>query len=234
MARLPQVLLVHLLSCVALGFALDITGKVAWSDVCPDAASLGRARVSLDDGTYNGGIMHDGKFVIPDVPDGTYILSLISHDHSFDQLRIDINNSTTEVRPYVSGTPMTPPSPVLLPYPVVFTPREKHTYFVPPESFNIISMLSNPMMLLMVFGGGMMLAMPYLIKNMDPETLEDFKEQQGRMTGIQNAFQSGDLKSGLNALMAGEEPGSSQSNAATSSNKVAGGTKARGSKKVKR
>jgi hypothetical protein len=83
----------------------------------------------------------------------------------FLQLRLDVTNSTLEVlvRPYVPGTPLNPPSPVLLPYPVVLVPREKSVYFVPPETFNLVTMMSNPMMLLMVLGGGMMLAMPYLM-----------------------------------------------------------------------
>ena len=83
----------------------------------------------------------------------------------FLQLRLDVTNSTLEVlvRPYVPGTPLNPPSPVLLPYPVVLIPREKSVYFVPPETFNLVTMMSNPMMLLMVLGGGMMLAMPYLM-----------------------------------------------------------------------
>lgn len=58
---------------------------------------------------------------------------------------------------------MEPPSSIFLPYPAVLTPRDRYVYFVPPESFNLAGMLSNPMMLLMVGGAGMMLAMPYLI-----------------------------------------------------------------------
>ncbi len=58
---------------------------------------------------------------------------------------------------------MQPPSSILLPYPALFTPRDRYVYFAPPESFNLAGMLSNPMMLLMVGGAGMMLAMPYLI-----------------------------------------------------------------------
>ena len=117
----------------------------------------------------------------PGVPDGTYVLSLISHDYFFNQvsfylndrfsalayilfqLRLDVKNSTAEVRLYVPGTPLDPLSPVLLPYPIVLIPREKSVYFVPPEAFSLVAMMSNPMMLLMVFGGGMMLAMPYLM-----------------------------------------------------------------------
>ena len=116
----------------------------------------------------------------PGVPNGTYILSLISHDYFFNQvsfylndrfpaltyifqLRLDVKNSTVEVRLYTPGTPLNPPSPVPLPYPIVLIPREKSVYFVPPETFNLVGMMSNPMMLLMVLGGGMMLAMPYLM-----------------------------------------------------------------------
>jgi hypothetical protein len=51
----------------------------------------------------------------------------------------------------------------MLPYPVLVMAREKQSYFVPPESFNLGAMLSNPMMLLMVGGAGMMLAMPYIM-----------------------------------------------------------------------
>jgi len=58
---------------------------------------------------------------------------------------------------------MNPPSALMLPYPVFLIAREKQNYFIPPESFNLGAMLSNPMMLLMVGGAGMMLAMPYLM-----------------------------------------------------------------------
>lgn len=57
-------------------------------------------------------------------------------------------------------------------------------------------MLKSPMVLMMVFTGGMVLAMPYLMKNMDPESLEEFKEQQAKMAKMQSAITSGDFKSG--------------------------------------
>ena len=78
-------------------------------------------------------------------------------------MRLDVKNFTAEVRLYVPGTPLNPPSPVILPYPIALIPREKSVYFVPPETFNLVAMMSNPMMLLMVVGGGMMLVMPYLM-----------------------------------------------------------------------
>jgi len=201
--------LLHFLSCLILVSALDIRGTVVWNNVCPDSKSLRQARAVVDDGRLRGSITRDGSFVIPDVPEGLHVLTVESHDYVFDTIRIQVNDSwlQPEARPYIPGTPLNPPSNILLPYPLSMVAREKQDYFVPPQAFNIVGMLSNPMMLLMVFGGVMVFAMPYLVKNMDPEMLEDFKEQQAKMGSIQNALQSGDLTSSLSGLMsAGEEP----------------------------
>ena len=124
----------------------------------------------------------------PDVVAGTYIVSVIARDHVFDkvgticdlwfsplcslsvethcpQLRVDVPPEPEyppEVRPYTVGTPLNPPSPVKLPYPIKLVPRQRKSYFVPHQSFNVVQMFQSPMMLMMVFGGMMMLAMPYI------------------------------------------------------------------------
>ncbi|KAJ6604351.1 hypothetical protein DFH09DRAFT_1122387 [Mycena vulgaris] len=194
-----------LLSLGLSAFAVDVTGKLQWNDVCPDITSLGPANVVLDAGKYRGNVLRDGRFLIPDVPIGTYILSVVSHDFVFDQLRVDVLESAFEVRPYSVGTPLNPASPILLPQ-ISMPPRVKHVYFVPLDSFNILGMLQNPMMLMLLFGGVMVMAMPYLMKNMDPETMKEFKEQQAKMSSMQSAMASGDLKAGLSALMADDPP----------------------------
>jgi ER membrane protein complex subunit 7 len=82
------------------------------------------------------------------------------------QLRVDVPpepESSPEVRPYAIGTPLNPPSPIKLPYPVKLVPRQRNSYFVPHQSFSVMLILQNPMMLIMVFGGVMMLAMPYIM-----------------------------------------------------------------------
>jgi hypothetical protein len=80
-------------------------------------------------------------------------------------LRIDINptDPLPEVHPYVLGTPFNPVSPIILPYPITLIARSKNSYFVPRESFNVVGMFQNPMMLIMVFTGVMMFAMPYIM-----------------------------------------------------------------------
>ncbi|KAJ3923018.1 hypothetical protein F5877DRAFT_74747 [Lentinula edodes] len=216
--------------------AIDVKGHVSWNDVCrgkflpssavasltiqyPGYNQLGHSRVVLDNDKHSGGILKDGSFVIPNVPSGTYLLSVISHDYQFEQMRVDVKDSISfeepvvEVRPYVLGTPMSPASTILLPYPIKLSARQRFNYFVPRESFNIMGMLKSPMILMMVFAGALVLGMPYLMKNMDPESLAEFKREQAKMSHAQSALQSGDFKSGLSALMtaaSGQDQASSQ------------------------
>ncbi|KAL1748902.1 hypothetical protein HDZ31DRAFT_59788 [Schizophyllum fasciatum] len=203
------------LTAIALAgaaFAADITGGIAWSNVCPDIKQLGQAKVLLDNAAYSANVLRSGKFAITDVPPGTYMLSVRAHDYMFDTLRIDVpepgDNGTVidpTVRPYIPGTPLDPPAPVTLPYPIILVARGKYNYYTPPSSFNALGMFQNPMMLIMGAGFLMVLAMPYLMKSVDPEALKEMNANQARLGSIQSALASGDFKSGLSALMNPEE-----------------------------
>lgn len=103
---------------------------------------------------------HSTPYVVP-----TSFLSLAIQLMVHIQLRIDVkpSESIPEVRPHVLGTPFNPASSIYLPYPVSLAPRSKNAYFVPRESFNLVGMFQNPMMMIMVFTGIMMFAMPYIM-----------------------------------------------------------------------
>ncbi|KAI0321709.1 hypothetical protein OF83DRAFT_211424 [Amylostereum chailletii] len=249
MVRISTVL--GLFSLLTSGLALALTGVVQWNELCPgvssslcirtfisfrlfiDYASLGRAKVVLDDGYLSGSVTKDGRFIIPDVPAGTYILSVVSHDHRFDQLRVDVvadSESKPEIRPYTPGTPLNPPSIVTLPYPIKLQARYRSMYFVPPQSFNLLGMFNNPMMLMMVFGGLMMFAMPYLTKNLDPEMLQEFQQNQAKVANLQSSIQSGDIRSGYSALL-GEEQRPGAASTGSQTNTTSGTTKNRTKKR---
>ncbi len=59
---------------------------------------------------------------------------------------------SVEVRPFPLGTSFSPshPHPILT-YPILLTARQRKEYFVPPESFDILPMLKNPMVMMMIF-----------------------------------------------------------------------------------
>ncbi|EIN13522.1 hypothetical protein PUNSTDRAFT_129200 [Punctularia strigosozonata HHB-11173 SS5] len=201
-----------LLSFVGSALAIDITGRINWNDVCPDIAALGHAKAVLDDGyTHYGGITRDGHFTIPNVEPGTYLLSILAHDHAFDKLRIDVpaadgSESLPEVRPYIPGTVISNSaaslaSVPLLAYPPTLAAKRRNDYFVERESFNLVGMFQNPMMMMMAAAGVLMLATPYLMKNMDPDSLKEFNERQAQVANIQSSLHSGDIRGGLSALM---------------------------------
>ncbi|KAJ7071305.1 hypothetical protein C8F01DRAFT_1109955 [Mycena amicta] len=213
-----------LLSVVLSVLAIDVKGSIKWNELCPDVHSLGPAKAILDHGRHSGNVIFDGSFTIPNVSEGVYLLSVVSHDYVFDQLRIDVLDSGYQVRPYAVGTPLNPPSTIILPE-ISLVARVTHGYYMPPQSFNLMGMLGSPMVLMLVVGGGMVLAMPYLMKNMDPETLKEFKESQAKASQLQSAVASGDLRAGFSALMADEPPAPAPPPA---------GTKSRGGAKNRR
>lgn len=61
------------------------------------------------------------------------------------------------------GTPLTSATSASLRYPIVLMPRHKNNYFKPRESFNLLGMFQNPMMMIMVLTGAMMLGTPYIM-----------------------------------------------------------------------
>lgn len=111
---------------------------------------------------------------------------------------------------------MNPPSTILLPHPIKLVPRQRNSYFVPAQSFDIMGMFQNPMMLMMVVGGGMMFALPYITvrilsnplvinpdalvtpsqKNLDPAVMKDVEETQAKIHAMQNSFQNGGIRAG--------------------------------------
>ncbi|KAF9786971.1 hypothetical protein BJ322DRAFT_1052986 [Thelephora terrestris] len=184
--------------------ALDLKGAIVWNQLCPDAKTLGQAKAILDDGSnYYASITRDGSFVIPDVPKGTYVLNIVARNYLFDQYRIDVVDtlSAPEARPYLPGTPLssTANSHVTIAHPLKVYPRFKNEYFVPKQSFNVMGMLQNPMIMMMGAVGVMVVAMPYMMKNLDPEQLKEVQQSQARMVNMQSSITSGDL-SGIRSM----------------------------------
>ncbi|KAG8763257.1 hypothetical protein FRC11_005034 [Ceratobasidium sp. 423] len=124
--------------------------------------------VVLDGGLYSGGVRRGGEFTIADVADGAYVLSVLSPDHVFDFVRVDVENNTISARPHVLGTPfeLSVAGP-LLPYPLSLSARSKNVYFVPREGFNLAGMFQNP-------------------DSMGEETKQELQQKQQEMFGVIN------------------------------------------------
>ncbi|CAE6439505.1 unnamed protein product [Rhizoctonia solani] len=104
------------------------------------------------------------------------------------QVRVDIDNNTVTAHPHVLGTPfeLSIAGPTL-PYPLALSARSKNVYFIPREGFNLAGMFQNPMMLMMVVTGVMVMFMPKLMDSMSEETKQELQQKQQDMFGIKNA-----------------------------------------------
>ncbi|TFY68348.1 hypothetical protein EVJ58_g1059 [Rhodofomes roseus] len=97
-----------------------------------------------------------------------------------------------------------------------------------------MGMFQSPMMLMMLVMGGVMLAMPYILKTMDPDALQDFNKRQARIGALQSSLQSGDLSGGLSALMTSGQEESSASTGAAKQATPSSSVKQRGGKNRRR
>jgi hypothetical protein len=157
-------------------------GSVAYRS---DGTLPASSRVKLDHGIHGAWVRADGSFTIEGVEHGSYVLtpsvpgytvaSVSHHTTARAVLTVQvlisifpdtsIDTSTTEtihVQPWhptkLPNDPLKSPS---LPYPFTLYGRQDD-YFIPAPGMNIIGMFKSPMVLMMLFSGVMMYAMPKL------------------------------------------------------------------------
>jgi len=124
---------------------LDLNGAIQWNDICRGYRDIQGARVILDNGRWSGSVRRDGGFTISDVDSGVFVLSVISHDFLFDQLRVDVSNAEHNVSVYafVPGTPFTAAVVASIEHPIVLSARARNAYFVEREAFNPLAMFQS-------------------------------------------------------------------------------------------
>ncbi|WVF66886.1 hypothetical protein IAT40_001629 [Kwoniella sp. CBS 6097] len=99
-----------------------------------------------------------------------------------------------------------PPTSASMAHPLVLSAVGKEDYFTPKGGMNIVGMLKNPMVLMMLFSGIMMYALPKLtasMADMDPEMAKDMAETRKKMQGVQSMDWAGSLS---NMLAGSTEP----------------------------
>ncbi|WVQ94494.1 hypothetical protein IAU59_001573 [Kwoniella sp. CBS 9459] len=93
-----------------------------------------------------------------------------------------------------------PPTVASMSHPLVLSPIAKEDYFTSKGGMNIVGLLKNPMVLMMLFSGIMMYALPKLtasMADMDPEMAKDMAETRKKMQGVQNMDWAGSLSNML-------------------------------------
>jgi hypothetical protein len=143
------------------GAAADVYGSL--SRLPPPVKGTPRfGRVTLSGGAEPVLIQHDGTFVIPQVPVGSYSVTIEFEDIVWPQLRLDVSEGKKEgsvrIRARtndVVGDSVSLPGGDDAGTPIEVAPIGKHGYYIPREEFSVMSFFKNPMMLMMVVSMGM-------------------------------------------------------------------------------
>ncbi|GAO46277.1 hypothetical protein SAICODRAFT_25247 [Saitoella complicata NRRL Y-17804] len=188
-------------SAASLASAATVQGRIAANQHLPDIhalppttlITLSAAGVSKK--THPG---PEGRFEIKNVSEGAYLLEVWANTHIFSPVRIDILSAdeaaAIAAKASTDEVTVAPEDIVVhqtfransfsnkgakLPYPLTLRPSSQSSFYIPRESLNFKGLLSNPMLLIMIFMGAMMFVMPKLQEGIDPEELKKFQESGG-------------------------------------------------------
>ncbi|KAJ1673772.1 hypothetical protein EV182_004584 [Spiromyces aspiralis] len=187
------------------GTIYRVRGSILTNDILDDLSALDpETRVIVNGGENAAYVMADGSFVVNGVREGESLLEVLSHKYEFPKIRLSIGTNE-EGRASVAprfvqpGHEWSTDAPTIE-YPLKIQAINKHEFVVPREGFNIIGLFMNPYMLMIGASLVLVLIVPKLQANMDPEVLQDSSKQYQAMT-------QADISETLtNFLMGGQDP----------------------------
>jgi hypothetical protein len=137
-------------------------------------------RVQFSDGesgdTYDAIPTSSGKFEIL-LQKGSYHVHVSSIHYTFPNLKLDIDGDL-QIKAFYVSTEDSSVIPERAQYPLVLKPTGQNEYFTQAQSFDPLSMLKNPMVIMMLVFGFMMFVMPSLNATMQEQQREMQKQQQ--------------------------------------------------------
>ena len=140
--------------------------------------NLGTTEVMLNGGEYRTLTKTDGTFTFHDVEPGVYLLDVLSVEHFFSQVKINLPRSASspiqclEYR-YPGDAKRS------ISYPLRLVSPGRKQYFEQREAVGLHTLLKNPMLLMVGVTGLMVLVLPKLMENMDPDEVKKMQEQMG-------------------------------------------------------
>jgi ER membrane protein complex subunit 7 len=158
----------------AISGTATIEGKLQFVDKSVFNATT---RITLNHGefsTYSRAA--DGGFTIYNVPPGVHVLDVQSTAYHFSQIKIQLledDMQNPKCLEYVYPGAKKQPTK----HPLVLNAIATYDYFETRKSFSILSILGNPMLLMMALSAGMMFVLPKMMEGMEPEEKEQMKKQ---------------------------------------------------------
>ena len=99
----------------------------------------------MDGGKFIGFLRPDGSFTVNDIPAGSYIVEVLSPNHLFEPVRVDISGRAKGKIRARKVNFLQNSAVVTVPYPLRFRVKEPAAFFEKRESWSVKEMLFNPM-----------------------------------------------------------------------------------------
>ncbi|RPB02622.1 hypothetical protein L873DRAFT_421192 [Choiromyces venosus 120613-1] len=191
--------------------ALDIQGTFAPSPLLPNPSNLPSSTsltLTTTGTTKRTLIRRDNTFSFRDVPEGSYLLDVQCQTYQFAPLRVDVNGQgEVEVHQTFRGNEWRNKGEKKG-YPIEIQPVRPIDYYIVREGFNPTKLLGSPMILIALFSLVMIVMLPKLMDQMDPEFKAELEAQQrkGGANTVSNFDVAGFL-AGTSPASGGAAPG---------------------------
>jgi hypothetical protein len=133
--------------------------------------SLMNTKILLNYGQYVGYPREDGTFEVDNLPPDSYVVEVTHPRFIYEPIRVDITSKgrirarrVNHIQPALVQT---------LDYPLIFKPRSLHNYLLPRETWRIMDLLLNPMVIMMILPLGIIWLLP---KMMNPQEVQSQRE----------------------------------------------------------
>lgn len=136
---------------------------------------IAQSKVLVDGGKFIAFLKSDGSFVINNMLPGTYIVEVVTPNYLFDPVRVDISGKGRgKIRArkvnFIQNSAVS-----TVPYPLKFKTKDSAHFFEKRESWKWTDFLFNPMVIMMVLPLIVLVALPKLMSNADPETQKEMQ-----------------------------------------------------------
>lgn len=135
-----------------------------------DLLSLRDVKILVNYGQYWTYPKDDGSFEV-DLPPDSYVVEAVHPKLIYEPIRVDIT-SKGKIRARRVNY-MQPSLVQTLDYPIQFRPKGPHNYFIPRETWRIVDLLLNPMVIMMVAPLAIIWLLP---KMMSPQEAQSQRE----------------------------------------------------------
>jgi hypothetical protein len=154
--------------------------------------------VRLNGGEFETLARSDGRFLFRQVPPGMHELTVVDALHAFPRVMVEIEADNLTPRFYDFPNPAQPTLRRELTGGLVMKPVGGEVdYFEKRQQMSVLSLLMNPMVLIMLFTLVVGFIMPKLMEGIDPAELAEYQKLQK---------QRGDPSNVLAGLLGGAKP----------------------------